>query len=121
VPAPAVAAAAKVTFCGTPTASVIAAGVAVTPVGNPLIVIWIVPEKPLSAVAVSVTDCVAPPGVKLTLVALVVSVKSGLPTSDVCVPQPMAAATRKDEASENTEICQSRRIVRTSFQTDARR
>src|SRR5580692_3876329 len=97
------------------------AGVAVTPVGNPPTVTWIVPENPLSAVAVSVTDCVAPPGVKLTLVALVDSVKSGLPTNDVCVPQPTAAATRKGEASENTEICQSRRIVRTSFQTDARR
>jgi len=78
VPEVVVAAAVKLTFCGTPTASVRVAGVVVTPVGKPLTFTPMDPVKPLTAVAVSMTDCAAPPGVNVKLVALAVNVKSGL-------------------------------------------
>ena len=70
------AAAAKLTVCGTPAERFSVVGVAVTPAGKPARDTWTVPAKPLAATAVAVTDCAAPPGVKLALAWLSLSEKS---------------------------------------------
>jgi len=75
--ATALAAAEKLICCGAPVVKERVAGEAVTPAGSPVTEPWIVPANPLSAAAVSVTACAVPPAVRLTLVGLEESEKSG--------------------------------------------
>ena len=99
----ALAAAAKLTDCGVPGMSVTVDGVAVTPVGKPLAVAWMVPENPFSAVAVSETGCAEPPAVRVSVEALAAREKSGcglLVPAPELLPQPaMSKADAKSSIS----------------------
>ena len=77
LPAAAVEAAVIVTFWAVPGVSVNAAGVAVTPAGSPARATATVPEKPLTALAVTLMGTPAAPAVRLKDAGDAVSVKSG--------------------------------------------
>jgi hypothetical protein len=62
LPATAVAAAVRVTFCAVPGDSVRVVGCAVTPVGSPVMTTAIVPVNPLAAVAFTLICCPVPSG-----------------------------------------------------------
>jgi len=70
-------AAVRVVLCATPGARESDAGLAVTPVGNPLNATLAVPVKPFSAVAVTWTACPVAPVVRLSDCGLMASEKSG--------------------------------------------
>ena len=70
VPVVAEADAARLTCCPVPGVSVEVDGVAVTPCGRPLSVIWTEPVNPFTARAVNVTACDDPPAVNVAVVGL---------------------------------------------------
>jgi hypothetical protein len=85
LPAAAVEAAVIVTFWAVPRVSVNAAGVAVTPAGSPARATATVPEKPLTALAVTLMGTPAAPAVRLKDAGDAVSVKSGPAATAVIV------------------------------------
>ena len=108
-PAVAFAAAVKVTVCATPGVKVSPAGLAVTPVGNPLMVTLMDPTVPLSAAAVTVTDCAADPAVTPSVEGVAVNVKLGprllVTVFELWLPQPETSNTSPAvRAAKNTEI-----------------
>jgi hypothetical protein len=108
VPAAADAAAVKFTCCGVPGVSVKLAGDAVTPVGRPLIVTGIVPVNPLMAVAETDTGCALPPAVKLRLVALTESEKSGVPSLKIIPLQPQHIPARPRTSNDTSQATGNR-------------
>jgi hypothetical protein len=78
VPALADAVAVKLTGSGVPGVRVNVVGEELTPDGSPLRATEMVPVNPPIAVAVSVADCAAPPAVRLRLLGLTESEKSGV-------------------------------------------
>ena len=77
LPVAAVDAAVSVTFCEAPGVRVRVAGLAVTPVGRPVMATETVPVKALSAVAVTCTAEPVAPAVRLSDVGVTESEKSG--------------------------------------------
>lgn len=77
VPAAAVDAAMSVTFCAAPGIRVSVAGLAVTPVGRPLMATVTVPEKPFDGTALTLIVCPAPPETSATVAGVEASEKSG--------------------------------------------
>lgn len=86
----AVAAAVSVIVSVAPGIIIADAGFAVTPAGNPAIVIAICALTPFTAVDVTVICCVAPPAVNATLAGATDSVKSC--TTVALEPQPAVSA-----------------------------
>jgi hypothetical protein len=78
LPAEAVEAAVKVTFCAAPGVRVSIAGFAVTPSGNPLIATVTIPVKPFDGTAFTLTTCPAPPSVRAIAEGAADSEKSGV-------------------------------------------
>jgi hypothetical protein len=91
-------AAVRVSDCDAPILRVNEAGEMVTPLGNPVTTTPTVPFEPATAFAVTVTGAVDP-GAMVTVLALVVSVKSGPPE-----PLPHAISPAR-----NTEHSTTRR------------
>jgi hypothetical protein len=110
VVAAAVAVAEKLTDCGVPGVRLNAEGVAVTPAGTPLAVTWMVPENPFSAVAETETVPGLPPAVRLKLVPVAVSEKSGFAAATELVPQPTLSCTIATRDSKTTTSCHRRRM-----------
>jgi hypothetical protein len=94
----------KLTDCGAPGVRAKVAGVAVTPVGRPLVVTWMAPENPLSAVAKTETVWAAPPAVTVTVVPVTVSEKSGVATGACTVRVTGAVWVRLAAVPENCTV-----------------
>ena len=77
LPAAALEEAVSVVFCAVPGERLRVAGLAVTPVGSPDNVTATIPENPLIGLAVTLTSCPPPPGIRLTEEGDAESVKSG--------------------------------------------
>ena len=104
LPAVALEAAVMVTFWAVPGVSVKAAGAAVTPTGSPVRATATVPEKPLTALAVTLIGIPAAPAVRLRDAGDAVSVKSGLAEAATMVRATSAEWLREPDVPDKVSI-----------------
>jgi hypothetical protein len=104
LPAAAVEAAVKVTFCAVPGIKVSIAGLAVTPAGNPLIATVTAPVKPFDGTALTLTTCPAPPATTEIAEGAADSEKSGIAAFAETVAATIAEWLRAPEVPVKVRV-----------------
>jgi hypothetical protein len=114
LPAAAVEAAVRVTFCAVPGVNASVAGLAVTPEGSPAIVTATIPAKPFAGIAFTLICCPWPPATIAAVAGVAVSEKfaGGAVAETEFDPPPQEIGVRLRSRQAATAIAESSRAKR---------